>query len=150
MAKRFFKNMKIAGKAFVVYNTSKTGILPIYRVNDKTYAKPRQKAHAGQTINGVTNLVLCKPIQIGTLKGFIEPIELSPEILTTLGFEKSGCYWVKNKVYIWEWGITNISYHTERIIHQKDDRYLIREIPYLHTLQNYFYALTGEELIINL
>ncbi len=79
-----------------------------------------------------------------------DAIPLTPEILEKFGFEKSGLYWIKkdNWIRIWEWGIVDVSYHTERLGGDYEDRAI--EIKYLHQLQNLYFALTGEELEINL
>lgn len=74
MAKRYFKELKKIGTAFCIYNIHQTAIAPVYRLNDALYFKPRQTANAGETVNGVKNLVACMPIQIGTLNGFTERI----------------------------------------------------------------------------
>lgn len=76
----------------------------------------------------------------------ISGIELNEEWLIKLGFEKSGIYWFKDRVYIYEWGIINVSYHNESIMTEDDDRVLKIEFTSVHQLQNYFYALTGTEL----
>lgn len=79
------------------------------------------------------------------LDGF-SGVELTPEILTKCGFQQSGDCWQLNNVFLWEWGITLVSYHLDRIT--AGDTSL--EVKYLHQLQNLHFALTGKELEINL
>jgi len=79
----------------------------------------------------------------------LSPICLTENILSNLGFTKSGDYWFLNNFIIWEWGIYNVSYHSERIYHKDDERYNIIEFKSLHHLQNCFYFATGVELNVN-
>jgi hypothetical protein len=70
--KRFFKGLKIVGKYFCMYDVSKRGYFIVYRFEGVTYFKPRYQAIKGQTINQVSNLVKCKPFELGKITGFIE------------------------------------------------------------------------------
>jgi len=83
-------------------------------------------------------------------KPVYEPIYLTREILENVGFTKSGNYWFKKNVYLYEWGITNISFYNRSIMDNDDPRYTCIEIKSFHQLQNYFFALEGEELEIDL
>lgn len=71
----------------------------------------------------------------------IKPIPLTEEVLLNCGFEKIGEWFCKNDL--------NIS-----IIHDKttfgcNEEYEIPNVKFLHTLQNLYFALTGEELTYN-
>jgi hypothetical protein len=74
----------------------------------------------------------------------ISPIELSPDILLKAGFKEilNGDYWMheqlgeKITLYL---PYFSMNYYIRSVL-----------IKYLHTLQNFFYALTGEELLIQL
>lgn len=71
----------------------------------------------------------------------VEPIPLTPEILENAGF-------VKNK-----YGNRFIKDELTNDIVKSNGFYMAnvsQELKYLHQLQNLYFALTGEELIINL
>jgi hypothetical protein len=72
MARKYYKGLQIAGTAFCIYNTNKTGVMPIYKHAGQTYFKPRKPAVNAESVNGVPNMVLCKPMVIGVINGFIE------------------------------------------------------------------------------
>jgi len=73
------------------------------------------------------------------------PIELTPEILEKAGFRKERVLGSKTKYW---YGLGELSYS------EAHDgwwfRGVFRDIKYLHDLQNTYFALTGEELEINL
>jgi hypothetical protein len=82
----------------------------------------------------------------------IDPIPLTPEILEKAGFEKDGDY------FFFQPMLENIHY---RLIEFPEGNWIVskgfinynhelRVIKYLHQLQNLYFALTGEELEINL
>lgn len=82
-------------------------------------------------------------------KWAFEPIPLTPEILEKAGF--------KDKKYKPLFKMVSAPVHYERniIIICQDERYSLNcyedtEIKYLHTLQNLYFALTGQELKISL
>lgn len=76
-------------------------------------------------------------------------IPISAELLERAGFEKSGTYWVKDKIYIYEWGITEITYHNQHIMQGDDERIIQVEFKAFHQLQVYYFALTGHKLTLN-
>lgn len=79
---------------------------------------------------------------------WFNPIPLTPEILEKCGFEywtldhfckdPNDAYWVHNKM---KFAINNIKWTVQK---------LDVKINYLHQLQNLYFALTGEELLINM
>lgn len=74
----------------------------------------------------------------------IDPIPLTGEILEKCGFDKSGMYYVKSQVYIWDTCVTNESGFEYKY------NYTAMPINYIHQLQNLYFSLTGQELTINL
>jgi hypothetical protein len=86
------------------------------------------------------NAVINRPEQI-------EPILLTPEILEKYGAKRTG-----NMALRKFWEIGNLTFELcgdERIaIYFKDE--LLCFLEYLHQLQNLYFALTGEELTINI
>lgn len=84
---------------------------------------------------------------------FVQPIPLTPEILVKCGFED----WSGDTQY-GKFGLVmndiNIIFAykiKEKIFERVDvDEFSIYHINYIHQLQNLYFALTGEELIINL
>lgn len=86
-----------------------------------------------------SNVEKLNPVRIADLY----PIALTEEILLNAGFEKSGTYLFLGDVYIYELGLLNISF-----IYKVNYRQI--EIKSVHQLQNLYFALTGEELKVNL
>jgi hypothetical protein len=90
----------------------------------------------------------------------LKPIPLSPEILEKCGFEKRsykyGDYaWVKknHKGRLFRLRVLNGSLHStgnDRFMYWADKGGSIPIVKDLHQLQNLFFALTGEELEVNL
>lgn len=75
MAKQYYKNLKIIGKEFCIYNTNKTAKCNIYAYLGALYFRPQRiNANNGITINGVSNLVACMPFKIGRFSGYKEII----------------------------------------------------------------------------
>jgi hypothetical protein len=73
MTKQYFKELKIVGKSFCIYNISKTAKCVVYSHNGELYFKPpRLEATRGVTINTVGNLVRCTPFTIGSIAGYKE------------------------------------------------------------------------------
>lgn len=77
------------------------------------------------------------------------PILPTGEILYACGFEKSGLFWfidssTKIHLRIWEWGILDVTYHTERLAGGYEENDL--EITSLHQLQNLYFVKTGEDI----
>lgn len=80
---------------------------------------------------------------------FVKPIPLTEEWLLKFGFEKVSRTWrFILPVGICELGIryssANPSYYSAFI----NEQFMTREIQYVHQLQNLFFAITNEELII--
>jgi hypothetical protein len=79
-------------------------------------------------------------VPIDVSDDLLEPILLTPEILGKAGFERQGVFYIK-------WALE---------IHERSFECWIsrgfkaRRVLYLHQLQNLYFALTGEELDINL
>lgn len=72
MTKRYYKQLKIAGKHFVNYAVCRTGILPVYKDIPAgiSYAKTR---NYGRTVNGIDNMIVCIPcVFAGLIKGYKE------------------------------------------------------------------------------
>ena len=77
------------------------------------------------------------------------PIPLTPEILEKAGFNLQPqriSMWQRGRVKIWM-GNNAIAYLKHE---DKDESYYIGECKSLHQLQNLYFALTGEELPIEL
>jgi hypothetical protein len=110
----------------------------------------------GKSRGTVFNFIYERPgwyVINGCPQSDISPIPLTPELLEKCGFEKGA-----NSIYITEdekWFIYFNEYRiwlqTER---QGDSEYICErmeiKIQYLHQLQNLYFSLVGEELIINL
>jgi len=78
----------------------------------------------------------------------IKPIELTEEWLLKMGFEKRADWqFVNSKLVIEFWLIVNKKIDVRFRINENES-IPIREIKYVHQLQNLYYALTGEELTI--
>ena len=73
------------------------------------------------------------------------PIPLSPEILEKAGFEKDSVGYFNNGIYCMKFNNNTCKWSF-------GEWYMGQfcEIKYLHQLQNLYFALTGEELNINL
>lgn len=94
-----------------------------------------------RTNNSVKILDNTSSFYVGTC---LQPIPLTEEWLLKFGFKQiSERVYIKNYHYGYEFGITNIF-----II--KNDNYFMRykHIQHVHELQNLYFALTGEELIL--
>jgi len=95
----------------------------------KTYAQ----------IEGVGNLQLAAG-QLWSIEE-LEPIPLTEEWLERFGFEWDGEMWFHKAE---DWIMIDLSDNMVRLW----DGWLYREIKYVHTLQNLYHALTGEELTV--
>lgn len=75
-----------------------------------------------------------------------EGIPLTPELLEKLGFEKSQFYVERvGTAFVWKRGKIRFLLDLENIFfHSGTDA----KLPFLHQLQNLYFALTGEELDI--
>lgn len=78
----------------------------------------------------------------------LEPMPLTEEILLKCGFEESDgahCIWIYkgNSKYMIEWIFNEYNF---RIITDRFNSTYIRQVKYVHQLQNLYFALTGEEL----
>lgn len=73
-------------------------------------------------------------------------IPLTPEILEGCGFEKFGDWFIKKSYPIH----VNVSLLHKKTTIGQNEEYEVEGIKYLHQLQNLYFALTGEELQINL
>jgi|SRR5277367_854451 len=81
--------------------------------------------------------------------GDIQPIQLTPKILKKCGFENIGRYYFGDNGYeIFKNG------KVELMQPKKNDPFILAvyetKILFIHQLQNLYFALTGEELSINL
>lgn len=66
---------------------------------------------------------------------YLEPIDLTDEMLSKFGFEKAlNGWWCKNEIISYEDGFIGIGVDRET------------SISYVHQLQNYYFAVMGEEL----
>lgn len=123
---------------------------------DMTYAKVLEIIH-----NGL--LVQDKDGYVGCSMNFIEPIELTEEVLLKIGFKKNKYDWWKyfpdreNEISIlMTENYTTIEY--ANLFHCPEDVTEVNygstlEFPrriYLHQLQNAYYLLTGQEMEIEL
>lgn len=72
-----------------------------------------------------------------------EPIELTPEILIDCGFEKGlDHFWYSPNIEI------GVLFHDSGLTVTTQS--VSRPVTHLHQLQNLYFALTGEELTVNL
>jgi len=82
------------------------------------------------------------------------PIPLTPEILEKCGFENDNVF---KKMFKY---LNKSIYDTDKLTFRKEEgficfdgikyRTLLKHVIYLHQLQNLYFALTGEELTVNL
>jgi hypothetical protein len=84
----------------------------------------------------------------------IKPIPLTEEWLVKFGFDIKTDLDIGRHCYENDIGKYNDSKHFEYIISSGDDShggwwYYTKEIEYVHQLQNLYFALTGEELILS-
>lgn len=125
----------------------------VVQVNDVGMELKAEELRLGNYIRNMygevikVDLKVLKQVTKGELFGVVQ---LNSDLLKKLGFTKSGTYWFKDNFIIWEWGINDVTYHSERITHNDDSRYNIIEFEYLHHLQNCFYFKTGKELNVKL
>ncbi|MDW0238183.1 MAG: hypothetical protein QOC35_06410 [Nitrososphaeraceae archaeon] len=102
----------------------------------------------GNCFFGVTKCGVGNPVRIDKISYDVDmarvvPILLTPKILEKCGFEKEHHYLRKGVVYVFE--KMNVELYPD------DGRESIPlKIQYLHQLQNLYFALTCEELEINL
>jgi hypothetical protein len=78
---------------------------------------------------------------VGNPLSNFSPIPLTEEWLLNLGFVKglSGAFYIGDCIF-----------HISGYLSDKFDDYMIKDnIKYVHQLQNIFFALTGEELIVD-
>jgi len=85
---------------------------------------------------------------------YLQPIPLTPEILEKCGFENDNVF---EKMFKY---LNKSIYDTDKLTFRKEEgficfdgikyRTLLKHIIYLHQLQNLYFALTGEELTVNL
>lgn len=73
------------------------------------------------------------------------PIPLNDEWLLRFGFERSGVYYVKDEVYIYDTCRLCIDSEEYGYFEYKFN-YTSKLLVYVHQLQNLYFALTGEEL----
>jgi hypothetical protein len=70
MAKKHIEKPKLIGRGLCLFNIRNTAISRIYRIDGQLYAKPRALANNAREINGLKNLIPCKPIQIGIISAY--------------------------------------------------------------------------------
>jgi hypothetical protein len=76
------------------------------------------------------------------------PIPLTPEILLEMGFEKPENNWMKLQICNdWTYLFWNKLAGFELSVNKHS--VVLPHIKYVHSLQNLYYALTGEELTLN-
>lgn len=90
------------------------------------------------------NLVIYEDGETNCAKD-ISPIPITDEIMLKCGFRRDGSYWANNTVNL---PIMPTIYNTEMIL--VPNRSCAVMISSLHQLQNLYFALTGEELKIEL
>lgn len=109
----------------VMYNDQNTGLIPTPVQID------------------ISDLIL---IQNGVNECVYNPIPLTPEILEKAGFKNrynKNCFLYKDKIGGWE-------YQFNGDIFSVGEQVIKNRLQYLHQLQNLYFALTGEELNIDL
>lgn len=114
--------------------------------------------------NWVYSLILEENAQItsinSSIKDLLNPIELTEEILLKCGFEiikfkNPTCNVGIDLFHGYDYAIIKLGYKTDLIIRFNKSKFKIEsfystEIKHLHQLQNLYFALTNEELEINL
>lgn len=124
------------------------------------FAKTTLSRHRGVPINilaiqdgKVSNYIMADGSPIWILIENIKPIPLTPEIVGKCGFVESEEDWLSLVLYN---GITiyyNLAYRQISIVSSTDEWQqgsILEQIKALHQLQNLYFALTGEELTVNL
>lgn len=117
---------------------------PIFGVNTYKVATIRD--------NGIITL----NDNISCLVDNIEPIELTEEVLLEIGFnEKNDCYILSNEHMYFLYYRDSFKQELIAIVRRKMKYHSYKnelknyDIKYLHQLQNAYFILTGEELILN-
>ena len=80
----------------------------------------------------------------------IEPIELSEEILLKCGFDEISRDGLNIRYDFEPYKFGYLDYYNGKIIVTFQSQKISEEIKYLHQLQNLIFALTNEELTVNL
>lgn len=87
---------------------------------------------------------------------FIQPIELTEEVLTKIGFEKNTIYGSVIEYFPIDDNLARIYCTKEKqnfkiqIVRKNITETIVKYIKYLHQLQNAYYCLTNEELEVEL
>lgn len=76
----------------------------------------------------------------------INPIPLTPELLERAGFVKQFGYWQRHEPHFDMFSIWEYDNDFEVILNDT----LVTRVAHLHQLQNLYYALTGEELNVEI
>lgn len=97
----------------------------------------------------ITTLTKNEMVHFYRFSEFYEPIPLTEEILLKCGFEKGSniigdCYYIEHDFGVSDF-VLNITKTSNFEIYELD-----LKIDYLHQLQNLYFALTNEELTVNL
>jgi hypothetical protein len=79
---------------------------------------------------------------------YINPIPLTPELLEKIGFKREDDTWTSKEYGVCNW----------LLLEQQENHYVLlvgeyhegKPFQHLHQLQNLYFALTGEELVITL
>lgn len=97
----------------------------------------------------ITTLTKNEMVHFYRFSEFYEPIPLTEEILLKCGFEKysEGNFVLGN--FILSYLTTDENFEFEYKV-SGIDSWLLKDIKYLHQLQNLYFALTNEELTVNL
>lgn len=126
---------------YVLDDTTES-IMVVHRLESKKYTEWN---------SGDEYSIVC--LQNGTEKtfyeGYFKPIQLTEEILLKCGFEKGSniigdCYYIEHDFGVSDF-VLNITKTSNFEIYELD-----LKIDYLHQLQNLYFALTNEELTVNL
>jgi len=80
-------------------------------------------------------------------KLLVNPIELEEIYLKDFGFENRGNYWMKPNSNFW-FGITLNKNNIHFAHFDTEEGHMNIDLSHLHKLQNFFFAVTGEELTV--
>lgn len=136
------ENSAIKNKIMIPTKELRLGNLVNSRTNE--FAKVVQIGH---TLN--PDYVGARTIDKGYYVTFCNPIPLSEEILLKCGFEKYAGWFILKSIY------THLDININLLINKltigrNEDYEIDRFKSHLHELQNLYFALTGEELKIDL
>lgn len=76
----------------------------------------------------------------------IKPIELTPDWLDKFGFDCPAHSFIGSIFHLTEWDSCPLNW---AVTFNINNAVIVKKLKYVHELQNLYFALTGEELLIN-